>query len=61
MGQVPTKLYIYTASGSVVYQEQLKYAKQQLTINTSAWTAGTYHWSVETTRETVTGKLTITH
>jgi|GEM_PF-3430684 len=60
-GNVPTKLYIYTNDGSLVHQEQLNYAKQQLTINTSSWASGTYHWSVEATKETVTGKLTITH
>lgn len=60
-GNVPTKLYIYTNDGSLVYQERLTYNKQYLTLNTSNWTSGTYNWSVETIKETITGKLTITH
>jgi hypothetical protein len=60
-GNVPTKMYIYTTSGNLVYQEQLNYMKQQLTLNTSTWASGTYQWSLETKNETFTGKLTITH
>jgi hypothetical protein len=60
-GNVPTKLYIYTPSGNLVYQEQLNFTKQQLTLNTSLWAAGIYQWSLETTNETFKGKLTITH
>ncbi len=60
-GNVPTKLYIYTNNGTLVHQEQLTNSEQQLSLNTSNWATGTYQWAVETTKETVTGKLTITH
>jgi hypothetical protein len=60
-GNVPTKLYIYTASGNLVHQEQLTHGQQQLAINTSTWSMGSYHWQLETTDKIHSGKITIIH
>jgi hypothetical protein len=60
-GNVPTKLYIYTASGNLVHQEQLKQGQQQLAINTSTWSMGSYQWQIETAGKTYAGKFTVIH
>jgi hypothetical protein len=60
-GNVPTKLYIYTACGNLVYQEQLKQGHQQLVVNTSTWSMGSYQWQLETASKTYSGKITVIH
>lgn len=58
---VPSNLYIYSASGKLVHQEQLIHGQQQLVVNTSTWSMGNYHWQLETAGKTYSGKFTVIH